>query len=205
MHFILYFRESSISCLSTSFSETSQKWFVVYLCCHSFFFFFKTLAHHTSDVEYISSMQSCDYPISFIVKCTFKCKCSFKFKMNSPSCLTGSNHKRGKLTELYMNGRTVLDTREEQGNWIMERTDQRENKTAGCMTSHATCTRQLDNGENRLEGKLDSWPMTHAPSTRTSAGKWYETSCVPAARVGWAVDCGESCNIWFVWHDILID
>ena len=45
-----------------------------------------------------------------------------------------------------------------QGNWIMERTDQRENKTAGCMTSHATCTRQLDDGENRLEGKLDSWP-----------------------------------------------
>ena len=88
--------------------------------------------------------------------------------MNSPSCLTGSNHKRGKLTELSMNGRTVLDTREEQGNWTMERTDQRENKTAGCMTSHATCTRQLDNGENRLEGKLDSWPMTHAPSKRTS-------------------------------------
>ena len=45
-----------------------------------------------------------------------------------------------------------------QGNWIMERTDQRENKTGGCMTSHLTCTRQLDNGENRLEGKLDSWP-----------------------------------------------
>ena len=45
-----------------------------------------------------------------------------------------------------------------QGNWIMERTDQRENKTAGYMTSHATCTRQLDNVENRLEGKLDSWP-----------------------------------------------
>ena len=43
-----------------------------------------------------------------------------------------------------------------QGNWIMERTDQRENKTAGSMTSHATCTRHLDNGENRLEGKLDS-------------------------------------------------
>ena len=43
-----------------------------------------------------------------------------------------------------------------QGNWIMERTDQFGNKTAGSMTSHATCTRQLDNGENRLEGKLDS-------------------------------------------------
>ena len=30
--------------------------------------------------------------------------------MNSPSCLTGSNHKRGRLRELYINGCTVLDT-----------------------------------------------------------------------------------------------
>ena len=35
----------------------------------------------------------------------------------------------------------------------MERTDQRENKTAGSMTSHTTCTRQLDNGENRQRGQ----------------------------------------------------
>ena len=108
MHFILYLRESSISCLSTSFSETSQKWFVVYLCCHSFFFFLKTLAHHTWDVEYISSMQSCDYPISFIIKCTFKSKSSLK--MNSPCSVTGISHKRGRFRELYINGRTVLDT-----------------------------------------------------------------------------------------------
>ena len=64
----------------------------------------------------------------------------------------------------------------------MERTDQWGNKTAGSMTSHATCTRQLDNGENRLEGKLDSL---------------VNDACT--------VDCGESCNFWFVWHDILID
>ena len=48
--------------------------------------------------------------------------------MNSLSYSTGSNYKHGRLREGYINGRTVLDTRWEQinwlqGNWIMERTD----------------------------------------------------------------------------------
>ena len=94
---------------------------------------------HTADVEYISSMQSCDYPISVIIKCTFKCKTSLK--MNSPCSLTGINHKRGRLRELYINGHTVLDTRVEQINWLDD----------------APCTRQLDNGEDRPEGKQNSW------------------------------------------------
>ena len=70
----------------------------------------------TADVEYISSMQSCDYSISFIIKCTSKSKSSLK--MNSPCSLTGISHKRGRFRELYINGRTVLDTRVEQINWL---------------------------------------------------------------------------------------
>ena len=42
-----------------------------------------------------------------------------------------------------------------QGNWLMERIDQRANWRVGWMTLHGPHTRQLDNGEDRPEGKLE--------------------------------------------------
>ena len=82
-------------------------------------------------------------------------------------------------------------------------------------------------------GKQDSWQYDITRNLYKATGQWREQTrgqtrqlgerrmhpaqepqlasdmrhhaCVPGARVGWAVDCGESCNIWFVWHDILID
>ena len=78
----------------------------------------------------------------------------------------------------------------------------------------------------RLEGKQDNWlgdgqgklelagwhhlvqePFLEESGEDDLEGKWYhsnETSCAPGSRVGlWIVE--ESCNIWFVLHDILID
>ena len=71
--------------------------------------------------------------------CQFACK-----NMKLFSCVTGSNFKSGRLREVCINGHTVvMDT-----HW-------RGNKTSGWMTL-ASSTRQLDNGEDRLEDKQDS-------------------------------------------------
>ena len=131
--------------------------------------------------------------------------------MNFLSCPTGSNYKRGRLRQGYINGCTVLDTRWEQINWLDDIT-------------YTYSTRQLDNGEDRLEGKQDSWlgngqgklelaGWHHSPSTRTLfKGEWigwirgqviWDIMCTWCKS--WAVDCGEACNIRFVLHDILID
>ena len=92
------------------------------------------------------------------------------------------------------------------------------------MGTNQLATRQLDNGKDRLEGKQDNWLGNGEGKLELAAGwhhlvqepclgengedglegKWYETSCVPGARVRlWIVE--ESCNIRFVLHDILID
>ena len=73
------------------------------------------------------------------------------------SCLTGSNFKSGGLRVVCINGHTV----------VMD-TYYRGNKTT-CWMTLASSTRQLDNGEDRLEDKLDSWlDDMYAPSTGTS-------------------------------------
>ena len=59
---------------------------------------------------------------------------------------------------------------------------------------------------DRLKGKLELSGSHHLVQESCLEengedgleGKWYETLCAPGSRVNWAVDCGESCNIWFV-------
>ena len=91
------------------------------------------------------------------------------------------------------------------------------------MTYHAPSTRQLDNGEDRLEGKQDYWlgsrqgklelagwhhlvqePFLEENGEDGLEGKWYDRDIMCTWFKSLAVDCGESCNIWFVLHDIVL-
>ena len=84
----------------------------------------------------------------------------------------------------------------------------------GCMTQLAPSTRQLDNGEDRLEGKQDNWLGNGQGKLELSGwhdlvqescleenggngleGKWYEISCAAGSRVGLRIVE----NIWFVY------
>ena len=66
----------------------------------------------------------------------------------------------------------------------MERTDQWGNKAAGSMTSHATCTRQLDNGENRPVGKQDSWQYDITRNLYKATGQWREQTRGQTRQLG---------------------
>ena len=81
----------------------------------------------------------------------------------------------------------------------------------------------MDNGEDRLMGKQDSW-LGNGEGKLELAG-WHHLMQEPCLEENeedgfkrasdmrhhvyqvksGAVLCGESCNIWFVLHDILID
>ena len=71
----------------------------------------------------------------------FKCSC----EMNSLSCPSESNNKHGRLREGYMGEQcwTLLQMGTHQ--------------PAESHNIHLRSTRQLDNGEDRLMGKQDSW------------------------------------------------
>ena len=81
----------------------------------------------------------------------------------------------------------------------------------------------MDNGEDRLMGKQDSW-LGNGEGKLELAG-WHHLVQEPCLEENgedgfkrasdmrhhvyqvksWAVHYGESCSIWFVLHDILID
>ena len=87
----------------------------------------------------------------------------------------------------------------------MERTDQWGNKTAGSITSRKLYQatgqwREQTRGQTRQLGERRMHP---AQEPQLASDMRHRVCLVQELGGLWIVE--SSCNVWFVWHDILID